>query len=89
MPGETAIMVEGRELGHLHGDHAAHFIGFPKSTWLQLNEQGRIKPHPMFPKTQGPASRLISSDEDVADVIRLFRILYDTAVSSKVTGEVF
>ena len=30
--GELAFTVGSRELGHLHGDHAAHF-GFPKSLW--------------------------------------------------------
>jgi hypothetical protein len=83
MQDEIAVMLGQRELGHLHGGHAAHFIGFSKGTWLELKEQGRITPHPMFPKTQGPASRLIEDEEDVTDVIRLFRILYDTAMASK------
>ena len=30
--GELAFKVGGREIGHLHGDHAAHF-GFPKEVW--------------------------------------------------------
>jgi hypothetical protein len=38
--GEFAFTIGGREIGHLHGDHAAHF-GFPKRVWAELKEQGR------------------------------------------------
>jgi hypothetical protein len=30
--GEFAFTVGGREIGHLHGDHAAQ-LGFPKEVW--------------------------------------------------------
>ena len=33
--GEFAFKLGGRELGHLHGDHVAHF-GFPKHVWTEL-----------------------------------------------------
>jgi Family of unknown function (DUF5519) len=46
--GEFAFTIGGREIGHLHGDHAAHF-GFPKKVWAELKEQGRIQDHPVFP----------------------------------------
>ena len=36
--GEFAFKVGGREIGHLHGDRAAHF-GFPKQVWRELREQ--------------------------------------------------
>jgi hypothetical protein len=39
--GEFAFKVGRREIGHLHGDHAAHF-GFPKAVWESLFEEGRI-----------------------------------------------
>jgi hypothetical protein len=45
--GEFAFKVGGREIGHLHGDRAAHF-GFPKQVWRELREQGRVEPHPVF-----------------------------------------
>jgi Luciferase len=41
--GEFAFRVGGREIGHLHGGHAAHFA-FPKQLWRELCEQGRIAP---------------------------------------------
>jgi hypothetical protein len=46
--GEFAFRLGSREIGHLHGDHAAHF-SFPKEVWLELREQGRIVDHPVFP----------------------------------------
>ena len=56
--GEFAFKVDRREIGHLHGDHAAHF-SFPKAVWSDLMAQGRIEPHPVFPDRQGPAARRI------------------------------
>jgi luciferase-like monooxygenase len=78
--GEFAFKVGGREIGHLHGDRAAHF-GFPKQVWRELREQGRIEPHPVFPDTEGPAARQIADDADVRDVIALLRLNYDRAVT--------
>jgi Luciferase len=37
--GEFAFKVGSREIGHLHGDHAAHF-GFPKAVWKELLRRG-------------------------------------------------
>jgi hypothetical protein len=78
--GEFAFKVGGREIGHLHGDRAAHF-GFPKHVWRELTEQGRIEPHPVFPDMEGPAARRIVDDGDVRDVIALLRLNYDRAVT--------
>lgn len=74
--GEFAFRVGRREIGHLHGDRAAHF-NFPKPVWAELTEQGRIAPHPVFPDAQGPASRRIESEADVRDVIALLRLNYE------------
>ena len=77
--GEFAFKVGRREIGHLHGDHAAHF-SFPRDTWAALKEQGRIVDHPVFPGKQGPGARRIADDADVDDVIALMRLNYDRAV---------
>jgi hypothetical protein len=74
--GEFAFKVGRREIGHLHGDHAAHF-SFPKEVWLQLRAEGRIVDHPVFPGRQGPAARRIEDDADVRDVIAMMRLNYD------------
>jgi hypothetical protein len=52
--GEFAFRVGRREIGHLHGDHAAHF-GFPKGVWVELYEQRRIDYHPSFPAGRASA----------------------------------
>jgi hypothetical protein len=74
--GEFAFTLGRRELGHLHGDHAAHF-SFPKQVWAELREQGRIVPHPVFPDSIGPAARRIEGEDDIRDVIELMRLNYD------------
>jgi hypothetical protein len=78
--GEFAFKLGRREIGHLHGDHAAHF-GFPKEVWADLRKQGRIVPHPVFPDSQGPAARRIEDEDDVREVIDLLRLNYDRAVA--------
>jgi len=74
--GEFAFKLRGRELGHLHGDHSAHFF-FPKDVWHELSEQSRITEHPVFPDRVGPAARRIDTDEDVRDVVALMRLNFD------------
>ena len=79
--GEFAFRVGRREIGHLHGDHAAHFA-FPKPVWAELMAQGRIVPHPVFPDAQGPAARRIRDQDDVVDVIALLRLNYDRILTA-------
>lgn len=78
--GEFAFKVGRREIGHLHGDHAAHFF-FPRETWRELHAAGRVVPHPVFPDREGPAARRIESDADVEDVIALMRLNYEEALA--------
>jgi hypothetical protein len=78
--GEFAFTVGRRQIGHLHGDRAAHF-SFPKQVWADLFEQGRVVHHPVFPGKVGPAARRIDGDADVRDVIRLLRLNYDRIVA--------
>jgi Family of unknown function (DUF5519) len=78
--GEFSFRVGRRELGHLHGDHAAHFA-FPKDMWAELFMQGRVGYHPVFPNREGPAARRIEDEDDVRDVIALMRINYDRIVA--------
>ena len=74
--GEWSIRLGRSELGHLHGDHAAHFA-FPKAVWDELHAAGRITEHPVFPGKRGPAARRIESEADVADVVALMRLNYE------------
>jgi luciferase-like monooxygenase len=78
--GEFSFRLAGREIGHLHGDHAAHFM-LPKTLWRELSGQGRIVDHPVFPGKVGPAARRIESEDDVRDVIELLRLNYERIVA--------
>jgi hypothetical protein len=78
--GEHAFTLGRRQLGHLHGDHAAHF-SFPKPIWTELYEQGRIDYHPVFPGKPGHAARRIETEADVHDVIALLRLNYERVVA--------
>jgi hypothetical protein len=79
--GEFAFKVGGKEIGHLHGDHAAHFF-FPKEVFDELFAAGRVGHHPVFPDRHGPAARRIESGSDVADVIELMRLNYDRVAAA-------
>ena len=74
--GEFGFRVGGHEIGHLHGDHAAHF-GFPRDIGAELREQGRVGPHPVNPHSTKMAARRIENEADVLDVIELMRLNYD------------
>lgn len=74
--GEWGFFVGRREIGHLHGDHVAHF-GFPKPVWHELYAERRIDYHPVFPGKAGWAARRIDAADDVRDVIALLRVNYD------------
>src|SRR5436190_7084658 len=80
--GEFAFTVDGKEIGHLHGDRAAHF-GFPRDVGAQLREQGRVGPHPVNPHSTKMAARPIETDDDVRDVIALMRLNYDRVTDSR------
>ena len=78
--GELAFTVGRREIGHLHGDRAAHFF-FPEEIWADLFAQGQVGYHPVFPGKQGPAARRIEDEADVRDVIELLRLNYQRVVT--------
>jgi Family of unknown function (DUF5519) len=78
--GEFAFKLGRREIGHLHGDRSAHFF-FPRETWRELRDEGRIVDHPVFPDREGPAARKIEGEDDVRDVIALMRLNYEDALA--------
>jgi hypothetical protein len=78
--GEFSFKVGRREIGHLHGDWAAHF-GFPKEVGAELREQGRVGPHPVAPHKTAWGARRIEDEEDVRDVIAMMRMNYDRVVA--------
>lgn len=77
--GEYGFVVDGRELGHLHGDRVAHF-GFPRDVGQALRDAGRVGPHPVNRHSPKLAAREIRTPDDVADVLALLRLNYDREV---------
>jgi len=78
--GEFGFRVGDRAIGHLHGDHVAHF-GFPRDVGAELRSAGRVGPHPVNPHSTKLAARRIESEDDVRDVIALMRLNYDRVVA--------
>ncbi|HZC28546.1 MAG TPA: luciferase family protein [Gaiellaceae bacterium] len=66
-----------RELGHLHGGRLAD-LPFPRTVRNMLVETGRALPHRVLPES-GWVSRPIRDEDDVAEVIELFRLSYERA----------
>jgi hypothetical protein len=78
--GEWGFYVGRHEVGHLHGDRAAHFA-FGKELGTSLRDRGMIVDHPVFPGKNAIAARAIGTQEDVDEVIELMRINYDRIVA--------
>jgi hypothetical protein len=78
--GEWGFYVGRHEVGHLHGDRAAHFA-FGRELGTSLRERGKVVDHPVFPGKPAMAARGIASQEDVDEVIELMRINYDRIVA--------
>ena len=78
--GEWGFYVGRHEIGHLHGDGAAHFA-FGTDLGTSLRERGMVVDHPVFPGKNAMAARAIRSQEDVDEVIELMRINYDRIVA--------
>ena len=77
--GALAFKFQRREIGHLHGEHAAHFA-FPKDQSAELKKEGRVVDHPLGEKYKGLAARRIEDEHDVWQVIELMRLNYDRIV---------
>jgi hypothetical protein len=75
--GGVEFRVGGRQIGHLHGERWAD-LPFQRGIRDMLVETGRAQPHHVLTDT-GWVSKQIAGDDDVADVIELFRLGYERA----------
>jgi len=73
--GGTEFRVGKREMGHIHGDKLAD-LPFPMQVRNQLIKSGRASPHHILPES-GWVSKWIRSEEDVSEVVDLFRMQYE------------
>jgi Ni,Fe-hydrogenase I large subunit len=74
--GGREFRVGKRELGHLHGERWAD-LRFHKTLRDMLVETGRAQPHHVLPETGWVSTPI--SDENVDEVIELFRLSYERA----------
>ncbi|HZT90677.1 MAG TPA: luciferase family protein [Gaiellaceae bacterium] len=74
--GGVEFRVGRREIGHLHGGRWAD-LRFQKTVRNMLVETGRAQPHHVLPHTGWVSTPI--ADENVDDVIELFRLAYERA----------
>lgn len=84
--GGLEFRVNGREMGHMHGDQLAD-LPFPKDVGMKLISQGKVSPHHFLPES-GWISYYINVVADIPELIELFRMQYDrmTRFGKKPTG---
>ena len=73
--GGLEFRVNGREMGHMHGDKLAD-LPLPKNVGKKLISQGRVSPHHFLPQS-GWVSYYINGQADIPTLIELFRMQYD------------
>jgi hypothetical protein len=77
--GGVEFRVNGREMGHLHGDRLAD-LPFPKDVGKKMIEEGKASPHHVLPES-GWISYYIRDNEDIHGVMELFRLQYERMTS--------
>ena len=79
--GGTEFRIHKRELGHIHGDRLAD-LPFTMDVRNKLVESGRASSHHILPQS-GWVSYWIKGEEDIPNVIELFRMRYDFLSSNR------
>lgn len=79
--GAVEFRLGRRELGHLHGDHAAD-LPFPRRLRDQLIADGRAEPHHALPDS-GWVTRRVEGPEDIAAIVELFALSYQRALAAR------
>jgi hypothetical protein len=79
--GGIEFQVNGREIGHLHGDYQAD-IPFTVRIRKELVESGKAFPHHIYPHS-GWISYYIDDAEDVPLLLKLLRLNYDRLANKR------
>lgn len=74
--GGIEFRLNKRELGHIHGDRLAD-LPFPMNSRNDLINSGRASPHHVMPQSGWVSYWIEKGEEDVPDIIGLFRLRYE------------
>jgi hypothetical protein len=77
--GGVEFRVNGREMGHMHGDRLAD-LPFPRDVGKKLTAEGKALPHHVLPQS-GWISYYINGIEDIPGMIELFQMQYERMTS--------
>ncbi|RCW51711.1 luciferase family protein [Paenibacillus prosopidis] len=73
--GGIEFVIEGKEIGHLHGDHLVDLL-LPKSERDEWIASGKAEPHHIYPES-GWVSIYLKTEEDVAHAIEILYSKYE------------
>src|SRR3954471_5312174 len=73
--GGNEFRVNGREMGHMHGDKLAD-LPFPKDVGKKLISKGKVSLHHFIPQS-GRISRYFNGQEGLPNIIGLFSMQYE------------
>lgn len=78
--GGIEFRINGREMGHLHGDKLAD-LPFPKDVGKKLIAEGKASPHHFIPQSGWISYYLKGIDDDIQGAIELFQMQYERLTS--------
>lgn len=67
--------VNKRDMGHIHGDKLAD-LPFPNTIRKSLIASRKVLPHIIYPESMW-VSYFINNEEDISQIVELFRLQYD------------
>ena len=82
--GGREFQVNGRQIGHLHGDRLADVL-FPVRIRQELVAAGRASLHHVHPKT-GWVSFYLHGEQDIPAAIDLYRLSYERLMRCRQAG---
>ena len=78
--GGIEFRINGREMGHLHGDKLAD-LPFPKDVGKKLIAEGKASPHHFIPQSGWISYYIKGIDDNIQGAIELFQMQYERLTS--------
>jgi hypothetical protein len=78
--GGIEFRINGREMGHLHGDKLVD-LPFPKDVGKKLIAEGKASPHHFMPQSGWISYYIKGIDDDIQGAIELFQMQYERLTS--------